>query len=213
MHRNGVGSTTNDETYHNSNNSNNSNNNTTKVNHTDPPPSPTVLPTLPTAPNHHHHHHYPVESKEEEEEEIRRIAQLSNTALENMAYSMMNESSQLSMSLTQQLSTTTSGQHLLHTSTSLQVAIPSNIHALLQHNTPLLQITEQYEQYLYQSQYQIIQQQYQSLLQQLQRYQHIQSITHLQQDVQTVETVIRRYDPSNGSIRSTRSSLDTTYGT
>ena len=212
MHRNGVGSTTNDETYHNSNNSNNSNNNTTKVNHTDPPPSPTVLPTLLKEPNHHHHHHHHhYDTKEEEEEEIRRIAQLSNTALENMAYSMMNESSQLSMSLTQQLSTTTSGQHLLHTSTSLQVAIPSNIHALLQHNTPLLQITEQYEQYLYQSQYQIIQQQYQSVLQQLQRYHHIQSMTHLQQDVQTVETTIRRYDPSNGSM-STRSSPDT-FGT
>ena len=130
----------------------------------------------------------------EEDDEIRRIAQLSNTALENMAHSMMNESSQLSMSLTQQLSTTTSGQHLLHTTSSLQVAIPTNINALLQHNTPLLHVCEQYEHYLYHDQCTILHQQIQYIQDTIQRYHQIQSLRQILQDLQMVETVVTNFN-------------------
>lgn len=148
--------------------------------------------------NHINNHHVTdtavtMNKEETDEEEIRRIAQLSNTALENMAHSMMNESSQLSISLTQQLSTTTSGQHLLHTSTSLQVAIPSNIHALLQHNTPLLQVCEQYEHYLLHQQCTTIRQQIEHMNHTIQRYHQIQSVIQIVQDLKTVEAAIGKF--------------------
>jgi hypothetical protein len=130
------------------------------------------------------------EDNEEEEEETRRIAQLSNTALENMAHSMMEQSAQLSISLTQQLSTTTSGQNLLHQATHLQTTIPPNITALLQHMTPLLQCCEHYEGEVRQT-CTTLQQPIQCIQRTIQRYHQIQVAIQFYQDIQRLEQQVQ----------------------